>query len=523
MESMTRFALFIVAAWGLAGCGGGGGGSGSPSGPPSNNNGYTPGVFAPSSTFASQCARPRSGTSDRSGTVFTENMFLRSWTNELYLWYSEVPDANPNSYATDDYFDVLKTTRTTPSGQPKDRFHFVYSTEEWERLSQSGIDVGYGSQWLVLQSRPPRKVVVAYVEPGTPADTMNLPRGAEVLTVDGVDVVNAGTESATRQINAAFFPESTGETHTFRIRETSGAERTFFMVSQAITHTPVLIATTIPQADGPVGYMLFNDHIATAEGQLITAVNALRTAGIRDLILDLRYNGGGYLDIANELSYMIANTTLTNGRPFERLVFNDKHPSTNPVTGRPLGPIPFHSTSVGIDDNVAAGTPLPRLNLDRLYVITGNNTCSASESIINSLRGVNLPIFQIGSTTCGKPYGFYPQDNCGTTYFSIQFEGRNAADFGTYPDGFTPENSSDAASVELAGCAVADDLNTELGDPAEARLAAALAFRASNNNRASCPAASGFAPGPGVSSKQAPPSGEGLMPKSPARENRILR
>ena len=57
-------------------------------------------------------------------------------------------------------------------------------------------------------------------------------------------------------------------------------------------------------------------------------------------------------------------------------------------------------------------------------------TCSASESIINGLRGVNVQVIQIGSTTCGKPYGFYPEDNCGTTYFSIQFKGVNAAGFG---------------------------------------------------------------------------------------------
>ena len=59
-------------------------------------------------------------------------------------------------------------------------------------------------------------------------------------------------------------------------------------------------------------------------------------------------------------------------------------------------------------------------------MLTGDNTCSASESIINSLRGIGVEVIQIGLTTCGKPYGFYPQDNCGTTYFSIEFKGVNA-------------------------------------------------------------------------------------------------
>ena len=76
-----------------------------------------------------------------------------------------------------------------------------------------------------------------------------------------------------------------------------------------------------------------------------------------------------------------------------------------------------------------------------MYIITGPGTCSASESIINSLRGVNVNVYLIGSTTCGKPYGFYPTDNCGTTYFSIQFRGENAANFGDYTDGFSPANT----------------------------------------------------------------------------------
>src|SRR4029453_19293292 len=102
----------------LAACGGGGGGGA----PPANNNGtYTPGVFQPASTFAAQCAAPRTGTDptpgrpylDRAGSITAENNFLRSWTNDLYLWYSEVPDTNPAGVPTLTYFDGLMTPQTT--------------------------------------------------------------------------------------------------------------------------------------------------------------------------------------------------------------------------------------------------------------------------------------------------------------------------------------------------------------------------------------------------------------------------
>src|SRR5207253_6520166 len=125
--------------------------------------------------------------------------------------------------------------------------------------------------------------------------------------------------------------------------------------------------------------------------------------------------------------------------------------------------------------SAAAGTPLPALDLPRVFVLTGPGTCSASESVLNSLDGVGVQVIQIGATTCGKPYGFYPEDNCGITYFSIQFKGVNAKGFGDYADGFVPAGTGAAG---LLGCQVADDFAHQLGDPAEARLAAALGYAA---------------------------------------------
>ena len=174
--------------------------------------------------------------------------------------------------------------------------------------------------------------------------------------------------------------------------------------------------------------MLFNDHIATAEQALIDAVNQLNADAspgvIADLVLDIRYNGGGFLATASQLAYMIAGVGPTAGQTFEITEFNDKHPATDPVTGQPITPFPFFNTTLGPPFNGnggVAGQVLPTLDLSRVYVLTGPGTCSASEAVMNSLRGVDVEVIQIGSTTCGKPYGFYPTDNCGTTYFTVQF------------------------------------------------------------------------------------------------------
>ena len=111
----------------------------------------------------------------------------------------------------------------------------------------------------------------------------------------------------------------------------------------------------------------------------------------------------------------------------------------------------------------------------------------------------------VGSTTCGKPYGFFPQDNCGTTYFAIQFQGVNFLGFGDYADGFTPT------------CAVADDFSHALGDPAENQLEVALGLR----NTGACTAPTSMrAQALGIARKI--DSGP-VLKRTPERENRIYR
>jgi hypothetical protein len=255
--------------------------------------------------------------------------------------------------------------------------------------------------------------------------------------------------------------------------------------------------------------MLFNEHITTAESALIAAVRQLKAAnngsGITDLVLDIRYNGGGYLDIASELAYMIAGAAATNGKAFESLTFNSKNPfgysSAQATTA-------FHSTSQGF--STAAGQALPQLGLARVYVLTTGDTCSASEAIVNGLRGVGIAVIQVGGTTCGKPYGFFPQENCSTTYFTIQFKGVNQAGFGDYADGFVPAGTGTTAN-NLPGCAVADDFTKALGDPTEGQLAAALQYRANGT----CPAVS--------KSKAGAEPGVPKLVRNPLLENRFYR
>ena len=526
---ITRWVLPLAALTALYGCGGGGGTGGGGTGGSGSGSTFTPGVFQPSSKYAGLCASPRSGNDpisqqpfpDRPGSTLDENNWLRSWTHELYFWYNEVQDVDPSTGTTPQYFQLMMTMEKTASGAPKDRFHFTYPTSFWESLSQQGVEAGYGVQWEILQATPPRSVRIAYLEAILPGSTIsqNLVRGDTVLTVDGADLVNATDQTSINTINAGLSPANANETHTFTVQDPgSSTPRTITLTSVNETTTPVLVEKTVTGPLGnTVGYILYNDQIATAESELIAAINDLKSKGVTDLVLDLRYDGGGLLDIASELGYMIGGTQ-TAGQTFEQQQFNNQYSTTNPVTGSPLTPTLFHTTAQGF--STTAGQALPTLNLMRVAVITGTDTCSASESIINSLQGVGVTVYQIGSRTCGKPYGFYPQDNCGTTYFSIEFQGVNAKGFGDYGEGFSPANTTPAAGVSVPGCSVADDFSHALGDPTEDRLHVALAYLA-NPVAATCPSPpTGIAPPATLTQRQLL---DRIFVRSPLRQMRILR
>ena len=273
----------------------------------------------------------------------------------------------------------------------------------------------------------------------------------------------------TPRTDAALFSPASGQRYTFVLADLSGVQRTVSMTAAQITKTPVQNVSTITTPSGRVGYMTFNDHILPAEGQLVGAFTQFASAGVTDVVLDLRYNGGGFLYIASEVGYMVAGTTRTASKTFERLQFSDRRVAD---TNDPESNTPFYNVTSGGDGTGTTGNaPLPTLNLGRVYVLASPGTCSASEAIVNGLRGVGVEVILVGGTTCGKPYGFTAKDNCGISYFPIEFQGVNQLGFGDYADGFTP----------TATCTVADDFSRALGDSSEGMLAAALNHRATGS------------------------------------------
>jgi hypothetical protein len=423
-------------------------------------------------------------------SLAVEKQWVRRYVDDVYLWYDEVPNVDPADPlfssdtaagfypSIDNYFNALLTPALTASGRYKDRFSITYPTRLWEALFNSGSSAGWGIEWHfdTLTATQVSGVRIAYVHANSPAATAGLRRGDALVSIGGV-AATAHTANAVDALLARLFP-GIGEQQAL-VLDRSGSTVNATLTSAQVALTPI-DHSILTVGAARIGYLLFNDHVLTAERPMINAIAAMQQQGVSDLVLDLRYNAGGYLYLASELAYMIAGPGRTAGKAFETTVFNAKQSARNEVT-------PFFDLACvphPVTFECSTDAALPTLNLARVFVLTGPDTCSASEGIINSLRGIGVDVRLIGSTTCGKPYGSFGGSNCGISYFPIEFKSVNHQGYGDYADGFVPDAIGNATD-RVRGCVVADDLTHALGDPAEGQLAAALRHRADG----SCPPA----------------------------------
>ncbi|KZN34692.1 hypothetical protein N480_20635 [Pseudoalteromonas luteoviolacea S2607] len=466
----------------LAGCGGSSGGGSN------NNNPIVPpdpqttpptwqaGQFRPSSEFANLCATPRSGIDpfentpypDAAGTAMHEKMWLRSFSNETYLWYDEIIDNDPNQFSTvAAYFAQLKTPLTTASGRDKDEFHFSESYEDFKKESQDGVSASFGINWTIPQTR---MAYVAYVTANSPAAEAGVERGDRLLKVGDLDFATFNNQDPAQfnQIISAFSPAK-DQTVALTLLGQNGEEKQLSLTALDLELEPVRKTQVFEFEGKQIGYMQFNQFIASAQPELISGFNQFNN--LDELVLDMRYNGGGLVFQASQVAYMIAGDQHNN-RNFSVKTHNDKLSAQN----EPLG---FVDQSINWSTLTYNDDKLPAANMKRVYLLTTSGTASASESVINALRGIDVEVILIGGNTRGKPYGFVPQQNCGTVYYTIQNKSANNKGFGDYEDGFiiTPSEQlvgEIGLDARIPGCKISDDFSKALGDQSEGLLAGAL-------------------------------------------------
>lgn len=364
-------------------------------------------------------------------SVVGQNTFVRNTLDEYYLWYRELPDLDPALFDSPEAY--LNAVRFRPLDSS---FSFIAPKAETEAFYSDSefVGIGFGSK----QTRR-GELRITQVFPDSPASEAGLARGDTLLTVDGRSVSEL---LGTGELGTALGPSKVGLSLELTWRNRRGEERSARVTKRPVT-IPTVSQTEVFDLDGlPVGYLHFRNFVQPSIKALNRAFAEFRARGVVSLILDLRYNGGGLVDVAEHLAGLIGGVR-TSGRVFFEMIHNDKK-------------TPLNRTAFFRDPNQA-------LDLPDLVVITSPASASASEMVINGLSPF-IPVTLVGARTFGKPVGQYGFDFCDKVFFPVSFKSVNASGEGEYFNGLPVD------------CSAADDLNRPLGNPEEASLAEALSF-----------------------------------------------
>jgi len=369
-----------------------------------------------------------------------QNRFVYDVMQQWYFWDASISSSiDPDSYSSvDTLLDAM-----VANAPELDRFSYIAEQESSEKFFEQGLFTGLGFTSKQINEQ----LFLAYVFPGSPAANAGLARGFEIVSVDGVNVQT--TLAAGDFVD--FGASEAGTQVVIDYKDLQGNEFTS-SITKAETPVPTTPVSKVIDNNGVnTGYMFFYTFIEPSNQSLANTFAQFSNDGVQDLIVDLRYNTGGLISVANYLSGLIGGTTTQNEVLSKRL-HNSQRASENTTT--------FFSNEIDA------------LDLERVIFITTDSTASASELVINSLSPY-LDVMIVGETTFGKPVGQYGFDFCGNTLFPVSFETVNALDQGRYFTGLEPD------------CVASDDITRVIGDEQEASLSTALSFLATG----SCPVA----------------------------------
>ncbi|MCE5346979.1 MAG: hypothetical protein LLG13_11940 [Bacteroidales bacterium] len=358
---------------------------------------------------------------------------LFSVMQKWYYWYDLMPTVTKEDYK--DPYELLEAMRY----KKLDKWSFVADYKEF-MAEMEGTFVGHGFRIGVDESGKAR---IAMIYKRSPLYKEGVRRGWIVKTINGTDIAPIITSGDAAAYNSVIGASTAGVTNVFVFKRPDGTDVTISSAKSTFSVNSVLEYDTLHLASGITGHLVFESFIEPSEAELDTAFAFFNANGVKDMILDLRYNTGGYLYIAQELASYIAGNER-KGSTFAELSYNDKNQSENII-------YPFITTSYPVSSA-------------KMAVITTRSTASASEAVMNGLKPF-LNIVSIGDTTNGKPVGMngYP---VGTTYYlwPITFKIVNSSNEGDYFDGIAPSKIA------------SDDITHDFSDRNETCLNAAIQY-----------------------------------------------
>ncbi len=403
--------------------------------------------------------------------------FMWGAMNIWYFWQAEVPNLADDKFSTDEEYTAFLQTETDPAEffDTKLRFsddRFSFYNEDYKELTDnlSGISRSNGVEFglFLFSNSDDLFGYVRYIVKNSDASTKAIARGDLFTGVDG-QTLNRDNyiellfgDNATYTLNMADIVNGTISPNGIEVSLTK---------QEAQLEDPVYIVKSIDVSGQKIGYLMYNGFTNEFDQELNDAVGQLKSDGITDLILDLRYNSGGSVNSSRLLSSMIYGTHTD--QLFLRQRWNPKIQAAF-TADDPTALEDYFA------DETSAGTPLNTLNLSRVFILITGSTASASELVINGLDPY-IDVITIGTTTTGKnefsltmvddpdrdgaPFIYTPsresQINPENSWAIQPLVGRNenASGFSDYTAGFAPDIELDE---DLDNFGILGDINEPL-------------------------------------------------------------
>ena len=332
------------------------------------------------------------------------NEFIWTGLNQYYFWQNKSPDLVDGKFATDVDFQnflsnydpesLFKHLRYEPD--VIDKYSVIFSDYKVLEAALQGSSKNSGADFGFKRKTAGSTEVfgfVRYILPNSDASTKSIQRGDIFYAVNGVPL----TVDSEGRLNPSGLSD---DTFTLNMADYDNGNitpngNTIVLIKTEYSENPVLIKNVHQVGAKKVGYLMYNGFYSNYENELNDAFAYFQGEGITHLVLDLRYNSGGSVNVATELASMI--TGQFNGQIFAKQEWNEKRMS--------------YFNSVNPDallnkftNTLSNGSSINSLNLTKVYVLTTKSTASASELIINSLKPY-IDVTQIGDVTTGKNVG----------------------------------------------------------------------------------------------------------------------
>lgn len=431
----------------------------------------------------SSCHKDKKLDLSSTGDLLKDSLYL--YEKEDYLWNDAIPSYaafNPRGYdgsnnlssLSKEIFAISQLKVNTATGKPYEyykidprvpKYSFVDDGTETASLNGTNGDFGFEPIYIGLND-----LRIKYVYEGSPAGLAGLQRGDEITSINSNgDLTYDGGGNVNFVINAVYY----STTITLTVTKLDGSTATVTLNTNKYTINPVLSYKVFNLGSGhKVAYIAFNSftELTNAQSRLNEAFNYFIAQGANNLVVDLRYNGGGSGETAEYLDNLIVpaskNNTLMYTSYFNSDLQNNKYPLLAKKYVLHTGDFLPQNNKVYFSKNLS-------LAVNHVFFLVTSATASSSELAINNLRPAINDVQLIGDTTYGKPVGEIPipiGSNGQYIIYSPQLYVQNSAGQGNYYTGMAP------GSAEYPGLLAADDVTKEFGDSTEMLLHNALTY-----------------------------------------------